>query len=194
MFLLPGDIVLTRSETLLGRVIRFFTRRIGESRTQVNHVGMIVTRGKPENAFIVEALHKVKRHKLIDGYGRGQNIKVAIYRPINLSNDEIKAVVLEAEAQVGKKYGYLKLITHALDWVLLGAYVFRRLTQVKKYPICSYLVANAYAVIGKDFDVEAGGATPDDIWDFVTSRSDKYKCVQPLALWEDAWKSKDEEE
>jgi hypothetical protein len=36
-----------------------------------------------------------------------------------------------------------------------------------KYPICSWVVADAFAKVGKDFGVEVGMATPDDIWDFI---------------------------
>ncbi len=48
------------------------------------------------------------------------------------------------------------------------------------YPICSWLVAHAFACAGKDFGCEAGAATPDDIWDFVTTNADKYVRIHPL--------------
>jgi hypothetical protein len=39
------------------------------------------------------------------------------------------AVIIKAESYVGRKYGYAKLLAHWADWVLQGAYVFRRLTS-----------------------------------------------------------------
>ena len=66
--------------------------------------------------------------------------------------------------------------------MLQGAYVFRRLDQMDKYPICSWLVAHSYKKIGKDFRVPAGAATPDDIWDFCDKNPDKYRRVRSLGL------------
>ena len=60
----PGDIFLTRSCSLISKAIRFFTRSIGEKRTKVNHVGIVVQRGDIKTAIGVEALSKVVRHTL----------------------------------------------------------------------------------------------------------------------------------
>ena len=38
----PGDVFLTRGSSFISRAIRFFTRSIGEKRTKVNHVGLVV--------------------------------------------------------------------------------------------------------------------------------------------------------
>ena len=109
---------------------------------------------------------------------------VAVYRPLNLPPEEIDIIVAEAREQVGKKYGVLKLFGHLLDWLLLGAYVFRKITRNKKYPICSWLVAHAFAKAGKDFGVKPGAADPDDIWDFIEKNPYKYELVHPLKrIW-----------
>jgi hypothetical protein len=89
-------------------------------------------------------------------------------------------VVVKAESYVGRKYGYLKLLAHWGDWLLQGAYVFRRLTTKDDYPICSWVVAYAFAAAGKHFDVEPGAATPDDIWDFVTAHPEVYEQILEL--------------
>ncbi len=39
------DIFLTKGTSFISGAIRWFTRRIGESRTEVNHVGIIVEPG-----------------------------------------------------------------------------------------------------------------------------------------------------
>jgi hypothetical protein len=178
----PGDIFLTRGQGWLSKAIRRFTTTFGESRSKVNHVGIITTEGDLSTAAAVEALHTVKRHTLMEEYG-GTNQEVAIYRPVNLTPAELEAIVKRAEGYVGQSYGYLKIFTHLMDWCLCGAYLFRRLTASDRYPICSWLVAHAYLAAGKDFGVDAGAASPDDIWDFVTHRGHRryYRCVRRLS-------------
>jgi hypothetical protein len=175
-----ADIVLTRSNTWLGRSIRFMSTHLGDSKSQVNHCGIMVT-----PTLIVEALNTVKRRPLIDAYGVPSKQLLAVYRPRNLTGEESVRVVMKANSYVGRTYGYLKIVAHALDWVLQGAYVFRRMAGVDKYPICSWVVAHAYGVVGKYFGVAPGAATPADIWDFVTRNPDKYEQVWPLSRWQD---------
>lgn len=177
--LAPGDVVLARSGGLIGWAIRTFTRRIGESRTRVTHSGVIVQGGPLDQAVIVEALSHVERHRLWDRYA-GTRKKIAVFRPRNMSADEIAKVVTKAETYVGRRYGYIKLLAHWLDWLLQGAYVFRRLTSQDRYPICSWLVAYSFAAADKSFGVEPGAAEPDDIWDFVTAHPDVYREILPM--------------
>jgi hypothetical protein len=178
--LAPGDVVLTRSRGVVGWAIRLFTRRIGESRTRASHTGIIVEGGSLKTAIIVEALATVKRHRLWDAHAE-RNHEVAVYRPLNLSPGDVSRVVAKAETYVGRRYGYLKILAHWLDWLLQGAYVFRRLANQDRYPICSWVVAYAFAEADKHFDVAPGAATPDDIWDFVTRHPDVYREVVALA-------------
>lgn len=176
----PGDIFLTRGTSLLSRLIRFFSRSIGESRTAVNHVGIIVEEGSLQTCIVVEALSRVKQHRLWDRYGPPDDDMVAVFRPTNLTGDEINKIVAYAKKQVGRKYGYLKIVAHLLDWLFFGIYFFRRITNNGKYPICSWLVAYAFAEAGKNFNVDPGAAEPDDIWDFVKRNGDKYSGIHPL--------------
>jgi hypothetical protein len=177
--LAPGDVMLTRSRGLVGWAISTFTRHNGESRTKATHTGLVVEGGPLDAAVVVEALSTVKRHRLWERYGGGTK-EVAVFRPLNLSAAEVASVVVKAESYVGRKYGYLKLLAHWGDWLLQGAYVFRRLTTKDDYPICSWVVAYAFAAAGKHFDVEPGAATPDDIWDFVTAHPEVYEQILEL--------------
>lgn len=179
--LLPGDIFLTRGPGFISGLIRFFSRHIGESRAQVNHTGVIVVGGPLTTAIAVEAVAHVVRRPLWVAYGPPKKDAVAIFRPLNLTPEETAAIVSAAEGYVGERYGYLKIAAHLADWLLFGAYVFRRLAQMDNYPICSWLVAHAYLKAGKDFGVPAGAAEPDDIWDFVTKHPDKYAQIWPLS-------------
>jgi len=176
--LMPGDIVFTKGSGVLSRLIRFFSRRIGEDRTRVNHVAIVVETGTAQNVHIVEALKHVQRN-LLWRYANDDN-EVAIYRARNLTVLQANDIARVAESYVGKTYGYLKLVTHLLDWALQGAYVFRRLTRSDRYPICSWVVAHAYGSAGLDFGVDADSASPDDMWDFVQANPDKYRWVMPL--------------
>jgi hypothetical protein len=123
-----GDLVLTRSLGLVGWAICTFTRHFGESRTKATHTGIVVEGGPLETTVIVGALTTVKRHRLWDRYAT-RNSEVAVFRPLNLTDEQITAVIIKAESYVGRKYGYAKLLAHWADWVLQGAYVFRRLTS-----------------------------------------------------------------
>lgn len=176
---MPGDIFLTRGDSFVSKGIRFFTRGRGESRTEVNHVGLVTGEGTAESALTVEAMTTVKQRTL-GAYRDSDSTQVAVYRPINLSEFELKRVVRKAESYVGKSYGYGKIFAHWVDWCLGGVYFARRIFRMDDYPICSWVVAQAFAEVGKDFGVAAGGADPDHIWDFVTANPDKYEVVYPL--------------
>jgi hypothetical protein len=175
----PGDVMLSRSRGIVGWAIATFTRHIGESRTKATHSAVVVEGGPLRAAVIVEALSTVKRHRLWDRYA-GSNKEVALFRPLNLSDAQIASVAAKAESYVGRPYGYLKIVAHWADWLLQGAYVFRRLTNEDRYPICSWVVAHAFAAAGKHFGVDPGAATPDDIWDFVTEHPEIYREVRAL--------------
>jgi len=177
----PADVFLTRGRGFISAAIRFFSRHLGESRTVVNHVGIVVVGGPVEQAIVIEALSRVRRHRLAARYGGKRGHLVAVYRPLTLSEAERATVVRKAEDYVGRKYGYLAIAAHFLDWLLLGAYLFRRLANQERYPICSWVVASAFAKVGRHFGVAPGAATPDDIWDFVTKHPDEYRLVRALA-------------
>lgn len=181
IMLKPGDIFLTKGPGLFSRLIRFCSRSIGESRAKVNHAGVVVKEGSLRTAEIVESVAVARRCRLWEHYGPRSKNAVAVFRPRNLTPEQVAVIVATAERQVGKKYDMFKLAAHLLDWLLLGAYLFRRLADNGDYPICSWLVAHAFDEAGKNFGVARGAAQPDDIWDFVTGNTDKYECLHPLA-------------
>lgn len=180
-YLMEGDIVFTQSPTFLGKLIRMFTRESGESKTEANHCGIVTNAGSFRSgdfpsAMIVEALHKVEHHSLRKSYA-DTDVQLSIYRPINLSYSEKWKVMVQAESYIGKTYGYGKIILHFLDWVIGNRQFFRRLVVLERYPICSYLVAKSYSIIGKDFGVKAKIASPDDILDFCQQNPKKYRKI-----------------
>ena len=175
----PADIFLTRGASILSRLIRLFTRTLGEKRTKVNHSGVVVTGGSLETAEVIEALSKVEQHRLWDRYADSGD-EVAVYRLKDLTERQAKTVVDKAVNYKGYIYGWKKLITHFLDWLLLGAYVFRRLALFDKYPICSWVVAYSFDKIHWRFGVPPSAASPDDISDHIDANPDAYIEVLPL--------------
>jgi len=176
----PCDVLMTKGRGFISRAIRFFSRGIGENRTQVNHVGLVVETGTLETAVVIEALSRIKKHKLWSEYGPPAKDEVAVYRPTNLTDAEKEAIVAKAHEYKDMEYGYLMIAAHLADWLLFGAYFFRRLIRADKYPICSWLVAASFGAANKHFGVDPGQAQPDDIWDFVRSHPKVYTEVHPL--------------
>lgn len=181
MRLEPGDIFVTKGDSFVSRAIRFFSRTGGESRTQVNHTGLVTVGGNQATAVIVEALTKVRRRTMAS-YATSLNTEVAVFRPLNVSGKDLETIVARANGYVGRSYGYLKIAAHFGDWCLGGRYFFRRFVSSDRYPICSWVVAQAYSDAGFTFGVDPGAADPDDIWDYCTSNPDKYQVVHPLGL------------
>jgi len=181
LMLWPGDVVFTRGDTLLGFAIRRFTRDAEEAPTKVNHVGVITEPGTIHHAQLVEALERVEKHTPYAKYGRSRKQEVTIFRP-KLTQPQVDTIVSYAEAQVGKKYGYHKLLLHALRRTKARRVIDKWWSRgsLDKYPICSYLVARAFSKAGLDFGVSANLATPDDMWDFCVMRPDKYELIFPL--------------
>jgi len=142
---------------------------------------MVSTPGGLETAHGIEALRNVTEHGIWEARRRTRAERLAIYRPLNLTEAERQLIVAEARAHVGEKYGWWKLLFHLLA-KLTGKVWFKRLLFLDDYPICSYLVGTAFQKAGLTFGVEGRSADPDDIWDFVTTNPEKYFRVRHLDL------------
>jgi hypothetical protein len=177
----PADIFLSRTRGIGSWLIRFFTRTSGESESQVSHVGIVVEGGPLEKAIIVESRGRTRRRLFFRRYGKKRKYDVAIFRPLRLTPVKRAMIVQAALDYVGKEYSYFKILLHLLDWVLQGAYVFRRLGGINDYPICSWLVAHAFAKAGEIFGKPPDAADPDDIWDFIQTHPQKYRMLWPLS-------------
>lgn len=177
--LYPCDVVLTRSQSRLGRLVRFFTQQRGEKATEVNHSAIITTAGHIRDVLVIEALLSTVEHNFWQKYA-GSGMEVSIWRPRGLTEQQRRAIVFRAQRYIGFPYGGSKLIAHALDWLIGGKYFFRRLTGLSYYPICSWLVAFSFAAGRLDFGVPPGAISPDDIDDYVRNHPEEYLCVMPL--------------
>lgn len=176
---LPGDVVLTRGSGVVSRLIRKFTTSGGEEPAAVNHVGIVIRGGTAREATIIEALGTGVKHNFLWRYA-GVTDEVAVFRYRDFSHNDRALVSARAKAYEGRAYGYLKLGTQWLDWLIGDRYLFRRLTRMDDFPICSWLVAKAYGDLGVDFGVRREQATPDDIWDHCTTHQADWELIHPL--------------
>lgn len=179
----PADIILVSRDSWPSRLIRFGTTTHGEPKSIASHAAI----GIATPSMIVEALPPRVARRHLNVY-RFSGAKIKIYRPLNLSTAECCAIARAAESFIGAKYGWGKILLHALDGVLwrtpllgralAGRSVFARLGRLDQWPICSYLVARAYTEgAGKHFGVGPATASPDDIDDFAAGHPDKFEVV-----------------
>lgn len=166
----PGDVILVHGRGWLSSAIRSLTRSPGERPTWVSHCAIAV-----DEERIVEALPRGVFLRRMPYSGND----VRIYRPLNISRAGLRRIALRAELHVGDAYGYSKLLLHGLDGLLGGVRLFRRLAFVDRWPICSFIVADAYESEGYRFGVPMRAITPDDIADHVTTRVDHYARIHP---------------
>jgi hypothetical protein len=179
LLLSPGDFFCSYSPTWVGALIRIGSRSLGEERTKVNHTGVVAAAGTLDSAVIVEALSKVMAHTVAEAY-KGSKTRVAFFRFTNLTAEQKEAWSRKAFDYVGRRYGILKIVTHAMDYALNGAYVFRRLTHSDRYPICSWVTAYVAAAVGKSFGKDPGAVQPDDIWDYALANPEEIQLLRPL--------------
>lgn len=175
----PGDIFFTRGYSFFSKMIRWDESVWDDDIAKINHVGMFVESGQLLTAIGVEALRKVEKHSIYDYYHPKKD-RIAIFRPLNLVDEQRELIVNKGLSYVGKDYGYLKILGHSLDFFTGGHYVFRRLFNSDNYPICSWLVAHAYKAADLYFDCDPGMATPDDIWEFCVKNTLKYEPILQL--------------
>lgn len=174
MILFPADLIFTRSKTRLGWAIRWFQRSRGEPKSWTNHTAGI---GFSEN--VVEADTTVISTPF-DEWKEDKDFQ--IWRTVDLDVSSQSFVASYAEAQIGRKYGFAKIIPHALDGLLSkitggSPYVFRRMLFIKEYPICSWLWAYAYHQAELDFGSNPQKVSPDDQFDFVMNHPEKWERI-----------------
>ncbi len=157
---LPADLVFFRGSGFLPKAIRIFTRAIGESRSEVNHVGIIAPDGD-----LIESLHTTIKRPF------NPFEAFAVYRLEGITDDQRLAIAQTAMSYIGRRYGYAKILAHLGDWILGDRFVFRRLCRMDRYPICSWVAAWSYfKVIGYEFGTPPEAASPDSMWDHIAIR------------------------
>jgi hypothetical protein len=164
-----GDIVLERDSWW----IRWGTQHTGESKTLASHTGIGI-----DGQFFVEALNSVVKTPWFDFVQDHKPDTYEIWRHRYWTDEDRQAVANVAEAYLGRKYGYLKILLHAGDSLLgkifyMDVLFFRRLALMDRYPICSWVTGFAvYKAVGYEFGVKPEYATPDDIADWVQTHEE----------------------
>lgn len=136
-----GDTFFTRSESRLGKLIRWGETDKNEAKGSVwtNHTGVVVEDGwvgAQPAATVIEALWKTRRGPIDT-----TNILVRVVRPIPAYDaDEMERFHTEAKTYIGDKYGWWKLGGLLIDRAI-GKKVVSPLFFLKGRPICSFLTA-----------------------------------------------------
>ncbi len=184
-----GDTAFTRSNSLLGRLIRWGEREKGEEAPWTNHALVVVEDGwigqcpmdgygHPQ-AVVVEALWKTRKGTW-EGWKEGTDIRV--FRPVTAYTEEEKSrFVADANHYVGDKYG----------WWKLGGFLIKRATGINvpelffidDRPICSFLAAKVNDAARRrvpfgwrGFGMDPQAADPENMLDF---------CVEHPDLWQE---------
>jgi len=173
-----GDIVHTHGNSWVSRMIRWFSTSMGEKETWTNHSAMVINSGcSLDEPTIIEALHKVKINSLYK-YMKKDTPFVVHRLKRQLSSKQEKALHLAACKNIGRRYGYFKIIVHAMDKLLNNQYVFRRILYSDQFPICSWVVAHCYEEAGLSLGGHADELQPDDILDFLERSPDFYEVYR----------------
>ena len=122
---------------------------------------------------------KVKTHPIEDAIAGTES--VFILHPKNLTADQTKAIIRSACGMSADGYGLWDLglqlidVTFKTTWPTDHALAL----GLKQHPICSYLVASAYAAAGLNFGAKlAQSISPADIYVFADANPDKYNVWQ----------------
>lgn len=164
-----GDIILTRGPGFISRAIRRFGKEDSQE-ALVSHAGIFIS-----PVFVIEALSRVKTNAFPEEF---KDSEYVVLSPIDLSVEQRRILALIASKFSARSYGYAKIIGQAADWLTGTNWVTSRLLTWNRYPYCSFLVAEAYGSIGKNFGVPSKSTTPDDILDYCIDHPTKYSIVK----------------
>lgn len=188
-----GDVVFVRGQGVLQRLIRWAETEPGEEATWANHVAVVVKAGwlvppDPSErrglAETVEALWRVEHNRWWNRHKADKGCEVMVYRHGNMTPDQVEHVTRYAMNQVGNKYGWWKLGVHLADRLIFGGKTrLSRWLCVDKRPICSYLVARAFEVVGIGFGMPAAVATPDEQLDWCQAEPPWQRVGAEAIFW-----------
>ena len=151
-----GDLVFAHSTGVIGKAIRFAERIRGKGGDNWNHVA-VLSKQVDGVWYIVQAEAKgVTNDKTLDSVAPGGSYKVV---PLPLEVDRYSFVIF-IWSQVGARYGFLSILSCALDIIIPDAICLR---QAKTW-ICSGLVATGLL---------AGDYPPAEEW----ARKDLYTTM-----------------
>lgn len=134
----PADIVAIQGCGWISRAICEATH------SQVSHVGMVTGHSYDEVPIVTEALTKVVTHGWPKCIANAEH--VWLIRDNALSPEQRESIAHTARSFTGDSYGYADLGLAYLDCAFETRWFTDHLTWgwLNKFPICSYVVAEAY--------------------------------------------------
>jgi hypothetical protein len=174
---LPGDVIFFASNgDLPGYMGKWIAQSRGEYPTYAVHTAQFLDAGT-----ILEMDYRAKKQDLVQVLRRRRGFEV--WRRQGLTTGQRQALAREALIYLDTKFGWAKLVTHAMDGLInkvAGKEVFfcRRLNHSDRYPICSWITAFAYdRVLQYRFGVSAECVDPDQMHDWVKSHPAEWSLI-----------------
>jgi len=157
----PGDFILTHSKCFVSRIIRWGQklRFWGERRkyTWWNHAALIVSK----EGDLIEALGRGVVPNKISAYALVEYTVVRIHPELANVHDRDE-VVAYGKWALGEKYGYLTIVSIALNLIVGGKFTF----FIDGQTICSGLVARALERTKIIFDRSPSRIMPADLAEY----------------------------
>ena len=162
-----GDIIFVSGKSLFKNAIAWFETGPGEEKTYAKHIA-----GMKTNNIVIEALTNVKETNSNNWIQKHKKFEVWRYKKLTEEN-KVK-IFNYLDDKKGSIYGGWKLFFFAGDFLLSkifrhdNFYLFRRVLFMENFPICSWLYAYAYDIIGYRFDGKnPNSLDPDTMHDIV---------------------------
>ena len=174
----PGDILcVDGSGWLSAGIIAAEYGTVAPARP-VSHVGIFVA-GDPY-PIVIEALWRVKTNTLPVSLAGTQ--KAWVLHDDSITPAQRNIIVGEALSFSAKDYGYLDLIAQGFDAIAHVDWATHYLsTFLDEFPVCSFVVAKAYAQINLDFGVSSADIKPSDIMTFAETHPLIYSIAEITA-------------
>jgi hypothetical protein len=166
---LPGDLILSRTNTLISKAIRFF-ESLQTQDAKYSHASMYIG-----NGLVIESLAQVRQNE-IDKYNSQET---RAWRLKDFTDEQRLQVAIFAMKQAGEGYGWLKIPLFALDAVAtpivnLGkkekkpVYFFTKTLGITSFRVCSQFFAYCWYKVHKfDWGVDWRSVSPDYLDDFM---------------------------
>lgn len=167
---LSGDILAIRGSGWFSDGICQATHSI------VSHVGMVISAEPPA---VIEALWRVKTRMLADSIASAQH--VWIIRDMLVTVLQRRLLVAEACRFSANDYGWGDVILQLGDCLSHTRWFTTHIGQewmLRKWPICSAVVAFAYEKLGVEFGPHVGSVTPGDIFVYTGEHPERYRQIE----------------
>ncbi len=157
-----ADIIVTSSNSLLSKLIRWGERIGEEEKSVVSHIELYAF-----NGFTISQDWECRFQPLTDHFNGRE--KVWLIKPLALSDESRNAVLAEAvkDTIAGKEYDTTQILGF-LFYKLTSWKKLKQLVQVPKKEVCSTAVMKWYKKTNI-FNELPKIAAPDDFWDYIHS-------------------------